>query len=442
MKLRKEWLGFFLCLGVLFLFTCVLLFYSRNQFQEQVIASNHKLLNSELISLTDDIAFTLLDRDLVLFDLDLPEITSDREQLLEEIVIGLLTVPRVTQAFAYEEDGSPIPLAIGSRKSKDALRFSSLKNLDSPFYVHHPGRHFSSYFKIQSLDAPFIMEIQIDEKYILQEWDEIDKELLKLGIMSFFAGTLLLFFIFKFLSVRLKDRQTKLEEKNALLQKTNQKLAQSYKTAGLGALSGHLMHSLKIPLTHLQMIVREAENKKEVDVNELREVQMQIRELVTQSLQSLQDVENNRGSYTISLGELFEQVVKRTKEISGGGRITIPRSSGLSQSVDNLQSTLLLSIIISLVENAFETFRSTEVLLEAQEESQKVIIYIEDKSGGIPESEKPFLFDPSKSSKKGGTGLGLALSRQLALSMDADLSLIKSDNIGSIFCISFAKLSE
>ena len=277
------------------------------------------------------------------------------------------------------------------------------------------------------------MEIQIDEKYILQEWDEIDKELLKLGIMSFFAGTLLLFFIFKFLSVRLKDRQTKLEEKNALLQKTNQKLAQSYKTAGLGALSGHLMHSLKIPLTHLQMIVREAENKKEVDVNELREVQMQIRELVTQSLQSLQVVENKSGSYTVG---------KRTKEISGGGRITIPRSSGLSQSVDNLQSTLLLSIIISLVENAFETFRSTEVLLEAQEESQKVIIYVEDKSGGIPESEKPFLFDPSKSNKKGGTGLGLALSRQLALSMDADLSLIKSDNIGSIFCISFAKLSE
>ena len=201
------------------------------------------------------------------------------------------------------------------------------------------------------------------------------------------------------------------------------------------------MHSLKIPLTHLQMIVREAENKKEVDVNELREVQMQIRELVTQSLQSLQDVENNRGSYTISLCELFEQVVIRTKEISGGGRITIPRSSGLSQSVDNLQSTLLLSIITSLVENAFETFRSTEVLLEAQEESQKVIIYVEDKSGGIPESEKPFLFDPSKSTKKGGTGLGLALSRQLALSMDADLNLIKSDDTGSTFCISFEKLS-
>ena len=441
MSLRKEWQGFFLCLGVLFLFTCILLFHSRSQFQEQVIESNHNLLETELNILTDDIAFKLLDRDLVLFDLDLPEITSDRKQLLEEIVISLLTIPRVTQAFAYEENGAPIPLAIGSQNNKDALRFSSLKNLNSPFYVHHPTQYFSCYFKIQSLDAPFIMEIQIDEKYILREWVEIDKELIRLGFTSFLVGTVLLFFIFKFLSNRLEERQTKLEEKNSLLQKTNQKLAQSYKTAGLGALSGHLMHSLKIPLTHLQMIVKEAENKKEIDFRELREVQIQIRELVTHSLQSLQDVENNRVTYTISLGELFEQVVKRTEEIAEGGKITISPSAVLSQSVDNLQCNLLLSIITSLVENAFETLGSTEVFLEAHEESQKVIIYVEDKSGGIPESEKPFLFDPSKSTKKGGTGLGLALSRQLALSMDADLNLIKSDDTGSTFCISFEKLS-
>ena len=439
MNLRKEWFGFFLSLGVLFLLTCILLFHSRNQFREQVIQSNHNLLKAELNKLTDDIAFKLLDRDLVLFDLDLPEITSNRKQMLEEVILDLLTIPKVMQAFAYNENGTPISLSIGSQTNQDAILFSSLKNSDTPFYVHYSGQHFSYFFKTESLDDSFIMEIQVEEKYILEEWGVIDHEIKRLGLTSFFTGTLLLFLIFKFLSDRLKDREVKLEEKNSLLQKTNQKLAQSYKSVGLGALSGHLMHSLKTPLTHLQMITKEAEERKEIDVQELREVQLRIGELVSQSLHSLQDVEDRQTAYTISLAELFQQVVRKKGGISTDGSVTVKPSTALSQKIDNLQSTLLLSIITSLVENAFETFPGADVSLGAYIENQKVIIHVEDNCGGIPENEKPFLFDPSKSRKKGGTGLGLAISKQLALSMDAELSLKKSDEYGSVFSISFVK---
>ena len=418
---------------------CILLFNSRNQFQEQVIKSNHNLLKAELNKLTNDIAFKLLDRDLVLFDLDLPEITSDRKQMLEEVILDLLTIPKVMQAFAYNETGSPISLSIGSQTNQYAVRFSSLKNSDTPFYVHYSGQHFSYFFKTESLDDSFIMEIQIEEKYILEEWGVIDQEIKRLGLTSFFTGTLLLFLIFKFLSDRLKDREVKLEEKNSLLQKTNQKLAQSYKSVGLGALSGHLMHSLKNPLTHLQMIIKEAEERKEIDVQELRKVQMRIGELVSHSLHSLQDVENQQTAYTITLTELFDQVVRKKAEISTDGSVTIKPTKVLSQSVDNLQSNLLLAIITTLLENAFETFPRADVYLSARFESQNVIIEVEDNCGGIPENEKPFLFDPSKSRKKGGTGLGLAISKQLALSMEAELSLKKSDEYGSVFSISFLK---
>ena len=439
MNLRKEWFGFYLSLGVLFLLTCILLFHSRNQFREQVIQSNHNLLKAELNKLTDDIAFKLLDRDLVLFDLDLPEITSNRKQMLEEVIIDLLTIPKVMQAFAYNENGSPISLSIGSQTNQDAVRFSSLNNADNPFYLHYSGQHFSYFFKTESLADSFIMEIQVKEKYILEEWGVIDQEIKRLGLISFLTGSLLLFLIFKFLSDRLKDRELQLEEKNSLLQKTNQKLAQSYKSVGLGALSGHLMHSLKTPLTHLQMITKEAEERKEIDVQELREVQLRMGELVSQSLHSLQDVEDRQTAYTISLAELFQQVVRKKGGISTDGSVTVKPSTALSQTIDNLQGTLLLSIITSLLENAFETFPGADVSLGADIESQKVIIHVEDNCGGIPENEKPFLFDPSKSRKKGGTGLGLAISKQLALSMDAELSLKKSDEHGSVFSISFVK---
>ena len=436
MTLRKEWLGFFLCVAVLFLLIFVLLLHSRNQFKEQVIESNYNLLSTELNELTDEISFKLLDRDLVLFDLDLPEVTSDWEQMLEEIILELLSFPMVSQAFAYDEKGSPVRLEIGSQNNKNALRFSSLQSIEQPFFVHQVGHHFSYFFKVDSLDDPFIMEILVNETFILREWKAIDQKFSKLGLISFSSGTLLLFLIFKYLSERIQDRQTKLEQINSLLQKTNQQLAQSYKTSGLGALSGHLMHSLKTPLTHLQMIVKEAENKKEIDVNELRDIQVEIRELVSQSLQSLQDVENNRETFSITVAELFKQVVKRTERVSRNGHLDIESENEVPNEIGNLHSTMLLAILTLLVENAFEAQPTTSVILSARMVNNKLSIFVKDSSGGIPDSEKEFLFEPSKSRKKRGTGLGLAISRQLALSIDAELNLIKTDTKGSTFSIS------
>jgi len=97
----------------------------------------------------------------------------------------------------------------------------------------------------------------------------------------------------------------------------------------------------------------------------------------------------------------------------------------------------LLSILNAVVENAFEQDCKSKVNLRVKTEGNILTIEISDTSGGIPENEQPFLFDPSKSSKKGGTGLGLAIAHQLAQSMEADLDLSKSDKSGSVFSISF-----
>ena len=64
-------------------------------------------------------------------------------------------------------------------------------------------------------------------------------------ILTILSGSIMLFIIFRFMSIRIQAREKQLENKNHLLEKTNQKLAQAYKTVSLGALTGHLMHALK-----------------------------------------------------------------------------------------------------------------------------------------------------------------------------------------------------
>lgn len=74
------------------------------------------------------------------------------------------------------------------------------------------------------------------------------------------------------------------------------------------------------------------------------------------------------------------------------------------------------------------------------EENQAVITFsVTDTGSGIATDYQPNIFDPfsqfdqSSARKHGGTGLGLALSKQIADLLNADLKLVHSDNNGSKF---------
>ena len=119
------------------------------------------------------------------------------------------------------------------------------------------------------------------------------------------------------------------------------------------------------------------------------------------------------------------------------GKIIVEDSAGLDLEMDNLRTALLTPIISTLIENAFESNHQSLVKIGEENMRETIILYVADSSGGIPESEKEFLFDPTKSRKKGGTGLGLAIAQQLSQSMNAELKLENSDLNGSKFIISF-----
>ena len=56
-----------------------------------------------------------------------------------------------------------------------------------------------SFFKIDTIEDPFIIEVLIEEQHILDEWDAIDRQLLKLSVLSICSGVVLLFVIFQFM---------------------------------------------------------------------------------------------------------------------------------------------------------------------------------------------------------------------------------------------------
>ena len=118
-------------------------------------------------------------------------------------------------------------------------------------------------------------------------------------------------------------------------------------------------------------------------------------------------------------------------------RAPIPDGLIVSADPDRLQQ-----ILLNLLVNACKfTPKGGRVTVAAASDGARVSIQIADTGRGIPRERieeifKPFSqVDPQSDKKKGGVGLGLAIGRELARSMDGDLTVTSEPGRGSEFTV-------
>jgi two-component system sensor histidine kinase TorS len=121
-------------------------------------------------------------------------------------------------------------------------------------------------------------------------------------------------------------------------------------------------------------------------------------------------------------------------------RLEINESFSLSGLVNNLQGNLILAILSNLFQNSVEAKKDVSLSIECLEEDGNWILSLTDNAGGIPTALRKQLFSPIISRKPRGSGIGLALCKQLAESMDGSLRLVSSDKQGSCFRLTVPKL--
>jgi signal transduction histidine kinase len=103
----------------------------------------------------------------------------------------------------------------------------------------------------------------------------------------------------------------------------------------------------------------------------------------------------------------------------------------------NRQADLILLILENLIQNALDVTREgASVSLTGCEEDGRLLLDVRDQGAGLPEGVLARLFTPCASSKPGGSGIGLALSLQLAKHLGAELELRSSTPEGCTFRLS------
>jgi len=100
----------------------------------------------------------------------------------------------------------------------------------------------------------------------------------------------------------------------------------------------------------------------------------------------------------------------------------------------------LIRAISNLIKNGIQSIpkgRMGKIQVVLYRENEKIHIDVSDNGKGIAEEEREKIFEPYFTTKSGGTGLGLALVKNIFNEFGADISFESQMDIGTTFTINF-----
>ena len=425
--------------AILFLFgllTFVLQYFALNQFYNLAIERTAKVLLPEIKNLYEDIEKELLEENLAYINLGLDQLVYDDIEGLRILAIRSLEIPEIRGVYAYDSKGKLLDLPTNIEKEK--RRFFSLeKVVDAGKKTNFQSDALSIVFPIGEKAEVGFLELLVDPKTdIIPERNAIKSQVIKQGLVVFLFGSILLLFVFNLFFKRLQKAETQLLAKTEDLKHTNKRLVMACKTAGLGAITAHLMHAIKSPLMGLKNLeLGEDKADSKLAAQALQSTTKQIENLVHETMNCLKEYELDEESYSFEAQELLCMTAKKFNQGEKNDCVSIISSQWDKININNLQANLLLPILQNLVQNALESDSNTKVFLQLEKAEARISFLVADNGPGVPERIKDDLFSPTRSNKEHGSGLGLAICKQLAEQMNGGIFLKSSTSKGSTFCV-------
>ena len=432
---KKGWLAFAVILAMLGILTSVLQFSSREKLHQLAL---HREASSHLPTLENlgqNIEEEFLDEDLLFVDLGMENLVHTEKDYLQEMALRSLEIQETVGVFAFDRNGKLIELPTDSTRKRATP--SRTENLgERPYDFRFPeGQALSILYPVGEEAEIGFLELLIDPAPILTERDAVDEEIVHQGLWTFAIGAGLLFLIFRILLTRLLRSERELLNKSINLKEANLRLSQACKTAGVGAVTAHLMHALKSPLMGLKNLELDTDEHLEATEKNLRSTTRKIENLVTQTLNTLRECDLNEESYSFEAQEVLNLAANKFNEEGPESRVSVLESNASVEKIDNLKANLILPILHNLIQNSIDSGPSVKVFLLAEQKNRSLILSVRDNGPGIAEEQKQNLFKPVHSQKESGSGIGLAISRELAERAGVTIQLVKSTDKGTTISV-------
>lgn len=279
----------------------------------------------------------------------------------------------------------------------------------------------------------------MDGRGIAGEFRAVDRRLFSQAILAWAAGTAVALLALIWAFGRLAAANRELRHRTDDLQRANRELVLAAKTSALGTVTAHLVHALKNPIAGLEVYVASrnepgAANENGEELAAATELTRRLRTVVNDVIGVLRD--DNAGiEFELTAEEIVEIAMAKSRPLAEKLAIELVADVTTPAVLPARRANLAALVLQNLVQNAVEvSAANSRVAINGRAHGDAGIEFtIEDQGTGLPQSVRERLFQPCTSTKAGGSGLGLALSYQLARQAGGSLDLVRSDSRGSCF---------
>ena len=271
------------------------------------------------------------------------------------------------------------------------------------------------------------------------EFTSLDRRLALQAGIAWLAGAVVIVLVLGWAFRRLAAANHILEARTEDLQRANRELVLTAKTSALGTVTAHLIHEIKNPLAGLEVFMasqaepggREESGRELVAATELTR---RLRTMINDVVGVLRD-EQHGAHFELTCTELAQVTFERVRPAANLAGVRLVADIVAEASLPGRRANLTGLVLRNLLQNAVEASPPAGIvrLTGRTTPDGRWEFSVEDRGPGLAESVRARLFQPCASTKPGGSGLGLALSQQLAQQAGGRIELVKSDAEGTCF---------
>ncbi len=219
---------------------------------------------------------------------------------------------------------------------------------------------------------------------------------------------------------------------------------QAERLAEIGSLTGGLAHEIKNPLSTVQLnlaLLQEDLDRQNPAysrlINRLSVVQREtsrLRDILDDFLRYAGRIELDRKP--VELNQLFEDLVDFFSPQAQVQRVQLRLKKSPAPIVANVDPKLIKQALLNLMLNAVQAMPAGgELILSLKKEDEHVCIDVIDTGAGISPETLPKIFLAYYTTKRGGTGIGLAMTKRIVEEHGGTISVQSEMEKGTDFTI-------
>jgi len=230
------------------------------------------------------------------------------------------------------------------------------------------------------------------------------------------------------------------------LKEMHEKTNQSEKLASIGQLCSTIAHEIRNPLgminLYAKIISKSIDEIKETKIKESLEAAASsitsattnLEDLLTQLLDFSKPYKITKSLENLEI--TVKEVINLVKPAFDEKQVKLSLNNNLDSSIKLLfDKPKINQSLLNIVKNALEASKEGDLveILTVLKDERTVSILIKDQGSGISLKDRAKLFTPFFTTKKEGTGLGLAQAKKIIEAHGGNLNVISTDSSGTAF---------